>query len=58
MSSKLNKLEININSPLQNINQPKKPNFDDPDSLSKKEKEKEKSNEIELDSLLFERKKA
>ena len=57
MSSKLNKLEININSPLQNINQPKKPNFDDPDSLSKKEKEKEKSNEIELDSLLFERTK-
>ena len=55
MSSKLNKLEININSPLQNINQPKKPNFDDPDSLSKKEKEK--SNEIELDSLLFERTK-
>ena len=57
MSSKLNKLEININSPLQNINQPKKPNFDDPDSLSKKEKEKEKSNEIELDSFLFERTK-
>ena len=57
MSSKLNKLEINVNSPLQNINQPKKPNFDDPDSLSKKEKEKEKSNEIELDSLLFERTK-
>ena len=57
MSSKLNKFEININSPLQNINQPKKPNFDDPDSLSKKEKEKEKSNEIELDSLLFERTK-
>ena len=57
MSSKLNKLEININSPLQNINQPKKPNFDDPDSLSKKEKGKEKSNEIELDSLLFERTK-
>ena len=55
MSSKLSKLEININSPLQNINQPKKPNFDDPDSLSKKEKEK--SNEIELDSLLFERTK-
>ena len=55
MSSKLNKLEININSPLQNINQPKKPNFDDPDSLSKKEKEK--SNEIELDSFLFERTK-
>ena len=55
MSSKLNKPEININSPLQNINQPKKPNFDDPDSLSKKEKEK--SNEIELDSLLFERTK-
>ena len=55
MSSKLNKLEININSPLQNINQPKKPNFEDPDSLSKKEKEK--SNEIELDSLLFERTK-
>ena len=55
MSSKLNKLEININFPLQNINQPKKPNFDDPDSLSKKEKEK--SNEIELDSLLFERTK-
>jgi len=55
MSSKLNKLEININSPLQNINQPKKPNFEDPDSFSKKEKEK--SNEIELDSLLFERTK-
>ena len=55
MSSKLNKLEININSPSQNTNQPKKPNFDDPDSLSKKEKEK--SNEIELDSLLFERTK-
>ena len=55
MSSKLNKLEINTNSPLQNINQPKKPNFEDPDSFSKKEKEK--SNEIELDSLLFERTK-
>jgi phage host-nuclease inhibitor protein Gam len=53
MSSKINKLEINISSSSQNINQPKKPNFDEPDSLSKKEK----SNEIELDSLLFERTK-
>ena len=53
MSSKINKLEININTSSQNINQPKKPNFEEPDSLSKKEK----SNEIELDSLLFERTK-
>ena len=54
MSSKLNKLEININN-LQNINQPKKPNFEDPEwSMNK---EKEKSNDIELDSLSFERTK-
>ena len=53
MSSKINKLEININTSSQNINQPKKPNFEEPDSISKKEK----SNEIELDSLLFERTK-
>lgn len=48
MSSKINKLEINTN-------QPKKPNFEDPEPASIKEKEK--SNEIELDSLLFERTK-
>ena len=54
MSSELNKLEININN-LQNINQPKKPNFEDPEwSMNK---EKEKSNDIELDSLSFERTK-
>ena len=55
MSSKINKLEINISPPSLNMNQPKKPNFEEPDSLSKKDKEK--SNEIELDSLLFERTK-
>ena len=53
--SKLNKLEININSSSQDINQPKKPNFEDPEIIERKEKEK--SNEIELDSLLFERTK-
>ena len=56
MSSKLNKLEININSPTQDINQPKKPNFEDPEIIEGKEKDKS-NNEIELDSLLFERTK-
>ena len=55
MSSKLNKLEINTNIQMKNINQPKKPNFDDPESLSLKEKEQ--SNDIEIDNLLFERTK-
>ena len=55
MSSKLNKLEINTNIQTKNINQPKKPNFDDPESLSIKEKEQ--SNDIEIDNLLFERTK-
>ena len=55
MSSKLNKLEINTNIQMKNINQPKKPNFDDPESLSIKEKEQ--SNDIEIDNLLFERTK-
>ena len=54
MSSKLNKLEINIGSQIQNLNKPKKPNFDDPElSL----KEKEKSNDKESESLIFERTK-
>ena len=54
MSSKLNKLEINITSQMQSINKPKKPNFDDPElSL----KEKEKSNDKESESLIFERTK-
>ena len=55
MSTKLNKLEININSQMQNLNKPKKPNFDDPELIIGKEKEK--SNDIELDSLMFERTK-
>ena len=55
MSSKLNKLEINTNIQMKNVNQPKKPNFDDPESLSIKEKEQ--SNDIEIDNLLFERTK-
>ena len=55
MSSKLNKLEINIGSQIQNLNKPKKPNFDDPElSLGK---EKEKLNEKESESLIFERTK-
>ena len=54
MSSKLNKLEINITSQMPSINKPKKPNFDDPElSL----KEKEKSNDKESESLIFERTK-
>ena len=54
MSSKLNKLEINITSQMQSINKPKKPNFDDPElSL----KEKEKLNDKESESLIFERTK-
>jgi len=57
MSTKLNKLEININSQMQNLNKPKKPNFDDPELIIGKEMEKEKSNDIELDSLMFERTK-
>ena len=62
MSTKLNKLEIKINSAFQNEIQPKKPNFDDPVlplmKEREKEKEKEKLNEdMELDSLLFERTK-
>ena len=53
MSSKLNKLEINIGSQIQNLNKPKKPNFDDPElSLGK---EKEKLNDKESESLIFER---
>ena len=40
MSSKLNKLEINIGSQIQNLNKPKKPNFDDPELSLGKEKEK------------------
>ena len=55
MSSKLNKLEINIGSQIQNLNKPKKPNFDDPElSLGK---EKEKLNDKESESLIFERTK-
>ena len=60
MSTKLNKLEIKINSAFQNEIQPKKPNFDDPvlPLMKEREKEKEKLNEdMELDSLLFERTK-
>ena len=38
MSSKLNKLEIKINSPFQNDPQPKRPNFDDPALSLRKEK--------------------
>ena len=58
MSSKLNKLELNINTHSQN--QPKKPNFDDPQNISlKKEKEKENNekSDLELDNILFERTK-
>ena len=55
MSSKLNKLEINIGSQIQNLNKPKKPNFDDPElSLGK---EKEKLNDKDSESLTFERTK-
>jgi len=55
MSSKLNKLEINIGSQIQNLNKPKKPNFDGPElSLGK---EKEKLNDKESESLIFERTK-
>ena len=54
MSSKLNKLELNINS-FSKSNQPKKPNFDDPQKISPKEKEE--SPDIELDNILFERTK-
>ena len=55
MSSKLNKLEINITSQMQSINKPKKPNFDDPElSLGK---EKEKLNDKDSESLIFERTK-
>jgi hypothetical protein len=55
MSSKLNKLEINIGSQIQNLNKPKKPNFDDPElSLGK---EKEKLNDKDSESLIFERTK-
>ena len=55
MSSKLNKLEINIGSQIQNLNKPKKPIFDDPElSLGK---EKEKLNDKESESLIFERTK-
>jgi len=55
MSSKLNKLEINIGSQIQNLNKPKKPNFDDPElSLGI---EKEKLNDKESESLIFERTK-
>ncbi len=60
MSSKLNKLEIKINSPFQNDPQPKRPNFDDPALSLRKEKEKEKeklNDDMELDSVLFERTK-
>ena len=60
MSSKLNKLEIKINSPFQNDPQPKRPNFDDPALSLRKEKEKEKeklNDDMELDNVLFERTK-
>ena len=60
MSTKLNKLEIKINSPFQNDPQPKRPNFDDPALSLRKEKEKEKeklNDDMELDSVLFERTK-
>lgn len=56
MSSKINKLELNINTinQTQNQTQPKKPNFDDPHNIKETSSPK---NDLELDNILFERTK-